>query len=110
LIEQYPVEQRKSSYAMARCLADLLDLPLKLRKDRDREPLAGHVTHHTTVVVAAIFSGFVGGNCKNKDCFPEIFPYRCVGGNVRMPAVAISQLLRDVAIWLVSRVKPAKNF
>ena len=27
-----------------------------------------------TVVVAAIFSGFVGGNCKNKDCFPEIFP------------------------------------
>jgi len=27
-----------------------------------------------------------------------------------MPAVAISQLLRDVAIWLDSQVKPAKNF
>ena len=38
LIEQYPVEQRESAYAMARRLAGLLDLPLKLRKDRDREP------------------------------------------------------------------------
>ena len=38
LIEQYPVEQRESAYAMARRLAALLDLPLKLRKDRDREP------------------------------------------------------------------------
>ena len=35
LIEQYPVEQRESAYAMARRLADLL---LPLRKDRDREP------------------------------------------------------------------------
>ena len=38
LIEHYPVEQRESAYAMARRLADLLDLPLKLCKDRDREP------------------------------------------------------------------------
>jgi hypothetical protein len=37
MIEQYPVEQRKSAYAMARRLAGLLDLPLKLRKDHDRE-------------------------------------------------------------------------
>jgi len=38
LIEHYPVEQRESAYAMARRLAGLLDLPLKLRKDRDKEP------------------------------------------------------------------------
>jgi hypothetical protein len=38
LIEQYPVEDRVRAYAMARRLAGLLDLPLKLRKDRDREP------------------------------------------------------------------------
>jgi len=38
LIEQYPVEQRESAYAMARRLAGLLELPVKLRKDRDREP------------------------------------------------------------------------
>ena len=38
LIEQYPVEQRESAYAMARRLAGLLDLPLKLCEDRDREP------------------------------------------------------------------------
>ena len=38
LIEQYPVEQRESAYATARRLAGHLDLPLKLRKDRDREP------------------------------------------------------------------------
>ena len=37
-IEQYPVEERESAYAMARRLAALLDLPLKLREDRDREP------------------------------------------------------------------------
>ena len=38
LIAQYPVEQRESAYAMARRLAGLLELPVKLRKDRDREP------------------------------------------------------------------------
>jgi len=38
LIEQYPVEQRESAYAMARRLAGLLELPVKLRKHRDREP------------------------------------------------------------------------
>jgi hypothetical protein len=38
LIEQYPVEQRERAYVMTRRLADLLDLPLKLCKDRDREP------------------------------------------------------------------------
>jgi hypothetical protein len=38
LIEQYPVEQRESAYVMTRRLADLLDLPLKLCKDRNREP------------------------------------------------------------------------
>ena len=38
LIEQYPIEQRESVYAMARHLAGLLDLPLKLYEDRDREP------------------------------------------------------------------------
>ena len=38
LIAQYPVEQRESAYAMARRLAGLLNLPLKLGKDRDREP------------------------------------------------------------------------
>jgi hypothetical protein len=60
--------------------------------------------------VLQFFSGFVGGNCKISNSFPEIFPYRWVGGNVPMPAVAIGLLLRDVAIWLVSRVKAAKNF
>ena len=30
LIEQYPLEERVRAYAMARRLADLLDLPLKL--------------------------------------------------------------------------------
>ena len=44
LIEQYPVEQRESAYAMARRLAGLLDLPLKLRKPRSRASLAGQVT------------------------------------------------------------------
>ena len=34
------------------------------------------LTDHTTVVVAAIFSGFVGGNCKISNSFPEIFPTR----------------------------------
>jgi hypothetical protein len=38
IIEQYPIENRIGAYAMARRLAKLLDLPLKLRKDRDREP------------------------------------------------------------------------
>jgi hypothetical protein len=38
IIEQYPIENRIGAYAMARRLADLLDLPLKLCKDRDREP------------------------------------------------------------------------
>ena len=35
IIEQYPLENRVGAYAMARRLADLLDLPLKLLKDRD---------------------------------------------------------------------------
>jgi hypothetical protein len=33
IIEQYPIENRISAYAMARRLAKLLDLPLKLLKD-----------------------------------------------------------------------------
>lgn len=37
LIEQYSLENRVGAYAMARRLADLLDLPLKLLKDRDGE-------------------------------------------------------------------------
>jgi hypothetical protein len=36
IIEQYPLEERERAYAMARRLAGLLDLPLKLLKDRDR--------------------------------------------------------------------------
>jgi hypothetical protein len=38
IIEQYPIENRIAAYTMARRLAGLLDLPLKLRMDRDREP------------------------------------------------------------------------
>jgi hypothetical protein len=38
IIEQCPIENRIAAYAMARRLADLLDLPLKLCEDRDREP------------------------------------------------------------------------
>ena len=37
IIEQYPLEERERAYAMARRLANLLDLPLKLLQDRDRE-------------------------------------------------------------------------
>jgi hypothetical protein len=37
IIEQYPIEERVGAHAMARRLAKLLDLPLKLLKDRDRE-------------------------------------------------------------------------
>ena len=37
MIEQYPLEERVRAYAMARRLAELLDLPLKLLKSRDRE-------------------------------------------------------------------------
>jgi hypothetical protein len=37
LIEQYPIEERERAYAMARRLAKLLDLPLKLLKDAGGE-------------------------------------------------------------------------
>jgi hypothetical protein len=37
LIEQYPVEERVRAYAMARRLANLLDLPLKLLDSPDGE-------------------------------------------------------------------------
>ena len=43
---------------------------------RDCECFGRQVTYHTTVVVAAIFSGFVGGNCKIQIAFPEIFALR----------------------------------
>lgn len=38
IIEQYPVDGRESAYAMARRLANLLEIPLKLREDRDIDP------------------------------------------------------------------------
>ena len=37
IIEQYPLEERVRAYAMARRLANLVGLPLKVLKDRDRE-------------------------------------------------------------------------
>ena len=37
IIEQYPLKQRVGAFAMARRLANLLNLPLKLREDWDRE-------------------------------------------------------------------------
>jgi len=35
LIEQYPIADRERAFALARRMADLLDLPVKLLKDRD---------------------------------------------------------------------------
>lgn len=37
IIEQYPLKQRVDAFAMARRLANLLNLPLKLCEDWDRE-------------------------------------------------------------------------
>ena len=52
---------------------------------RDCECFGRQVTYHTTVVVAAIFSGFVGGNCKIKNPFAEIFP---LSGGVGLTSLA----------------------